>query len=335
MATTVKTFQIVKRARKYFQATLPKGYKAQILINDISDSLVAGQEITLEVNDISTRSSYGTTLRYEPIAHVAADMSQFKEAQKWLGFAESDIANGLEYSNAIGSALQSCKGISQLADRLESLKAGIEANKIRNAERKQQREIEKAAAQAAHQERRNNRKLYPLSALPAFNTPVRSGSRVVVFESTGTEFEINEDHPSYCGSHLLGYEGEFGCYCYYREATPVEIAELESAQQHREAAKQTQQEKENELTTIKNYIIENGELPEGQHSPEGERLLDTQDLYGGGEWFVIGNSHIWYVRNNGMDGDDWSRNNVITAGAGAIGWRIPLTTELEARLRKI
>lgn len=29
------------------------------------------------------------------------------------------------------------------------------------------------------------------------------------------------------------------------------------------------------------------------------------------------------MENNGADGGDWSRNNVVTGGAGAIGWRVP------------
>jgi len=51
-----------------------------------------------------------------------------------------------------------------------------------------------------------------------------------------------------------------------------------------------------------------------------------------GEWFVVGPEYIWYCQNNGSDGDDWSRNNVRTGGAGAIGWRVPRTDELAAEL---
>ncbi|MBK7814503.1 MAG: hypothetical protein IPJ52_09450 [Rhodocyclaceae bacterium] len=39
------------------------------------------------------------------------------------------------------------------------------------------------------------------------------------------------------------------------------------------------------------------------------------------------------AQNNGMDGDNWSANNVRTGGAGAIGWRMPRTDEAETILR--
>jgi hypothetical protein len=41
---------------------------------------------------------------------------------------------------------------------------------------------------------------------------------------------------------------------------------------------------------------------------------------------------VWYVQNNGADGDDWSANNVRTGGAGAIGWRVGRTEELIEQL---
>ena len=38
---------------------------------------------------------------------------------------------------------------------------------------------------------------------------------------------------------------------------------------------------------------------------------------------MISSSEVWFVLNNGADGDDWSANNVQTGGAGAIGWVVP------------
>lgn len=89
------------------------------------------------------------------------------------------------------------------------------------------------------------------------------------------------------------------------------------------------------VTKIKNMIRKDGERPKGEHSLDGDRLFDTQDIYGGGDWFVICDEYIWYVRNNGADGDDWSHNNVSTGGAGAIGWRVPRTDELAKELRNL
>ncbi len=78
-----------------------------------------------------------------------------------------------------------------------------------------------------------------------------------------------------------------------------------------------------------------GEMPEGDNSPIGERLFDTQNIYGGGDWFVAGPEYLWYVVNNGMDGDNWSYNNVRTGGAGAIGYRVPATSPLAEEIRRL
>ena len=54
-------------------------------------------------------------------------------------------------------------------------------------------------------------------------------------------------------------------------------------------------------------------------------IVDEDQIpYGGGEWYVITETAIWQVRNNGADGDNWGCNNIITSGAGAIGTYIEL-----------
>jgi hypothetical protein len=69
--------------------------------------------------------------------------------------------------------------------------------------------------------------------------------------------------------------------------------------------------------------------------PAGEKLGDTFNIYGGGKCWVITDTHIWFIQNNGMDGGAWDGNNIRTGGAGAIGWRVPRTEELEAAIRAV
>lgn len=45
-------------------------------------------------------------------------------------------------------------------------------------------------------------------------------------------------------------------------------------------------------------------------------------IYGTGEWFHVQEDDLYIVQNNGMDGDNWSRNNYPTGGAGAICWKV-------------
>ena len=54
-----------------------------------------------------------------------------------------------------------------------------------------------------------------------------------------------------------------------------------------------------------------------------------------GETGAVCPEYLWYVQNNGMDGDNWTLNNVRTGGVGAIGWRVPATSPLAEELRRL
>jgi hypothetical protein len=113
-----------------------------------------------------------------------------------------------------------------------------------------------------------------------------------------------------------------------RPASEEEAAPLRAVD---ELARQKAEQKK-QIATIREDIKARGERPSGMNDPEGIRVHDTQNIYGGGDWFVVGPDWIWYVQNNGMDGDNWAANNVRTGGAGAIGWRVPYDAELAAKL---
>lgn len=46
--------------------------------------------------------------------------------------------------------------------------------------------------------------------------------------------------------------------------------------------------------------------------------VEGHNIYGGGIYLAEDDDNLYIVKNNGMDGDDWSRNNMNTGGAGAI-----------------
>ena len=108
----------------------------------------------------------------------------------------------------------------------------------------------------------------------------------------------------------------------------VVAEEVRLAQEAEKVAEQLRRDLAEWKSRLAEQIRREGERPEGDHVPEGEHVLDSSNIYGGGDWFVIGADWIWHVRNNGMDGDDWSQNNVRTGGAGAIGWRIPFDAQI-------
>lgn len=163
---------------------------------------------------------------------------------------------------------------------------------------------------------------------------IRAPKRII--EEGGPKYlyvvKASEEYVRYDGmSFGVGDESGylFGADC--REATAEEAAPL--MERERKAAEKKAAERE--IFEIERSIRENGECPEGHNEPEGDYVLDTQNIYGGGDWFIIGAEHIWYVKNNGMDGDAWAHNNVRTGGAGAIGWRVPFDASLAENIRRL
>lgn len=339
MESIIKTLIIKKKGRKYFDCVVGN-YTAQLVINDISKDLVVDRVVTLQVNDLSTRGRYGAALKFEPIAIIedrdAESLREAaaarKDAEKWLGYAEGDAKQGLSRTNAIVEALKLCPSQTHLAARLAALQQQVACNAEAYAAQKRKWEEEKAIAAEQHKQLRSRRVLYPTSSKPGLHAPVRLGSQVVVFESYGKAFRIDENAPSVGGSHLLGHEGELGCYCYYRLADTNETRILEEREEKIRSEIEAQAAHHSAISDVREQIITMGEIPDGHQTVDGLVLLNSRNIYGGGEWFVITESHIWYIRNNGMDGDNWSANNVLTGGAGAIGWRVPYSQELAETL---
>jgi len=118
-----------------------------------------------------------------------------------------------------------------------------------------------------------------------------------------------------------------------RPATDSESAELRK-QKEEELSKTSAL---NKLEAIAESIRKNGTYPHGDNKPEGQTIYlnDKTIAYGGGEWFVVGPRGIWFVQNNGADGDDWSLNNVVTGGAGAIGWVVPYDEALGEEIQRL
>lgn len=122
-----------------------------------------------------------------------------------------------------------------------------------------------------------------------------------------------------------------------QEIVKIILAEKEEARKAAEIRKKEKQQKKNTLTEVLTSF-ETAEYPEGSFNPDGERIEDPfypLDIYGGGRFFIIGKEEIWFVKNNGHDGDDWARNNIQTGGAGGIGTRIKYNAEIAEKIRTL
>ncbi len=148
--------------------------------------------------------------------------------------------------------------------------------------------------------------------------------KLVTVISSSKEY-VREDGMSF------GVGDERG-YIFYAKVKLADENESKPALEAEERSRQKQQ-LATSTVALADYIRSSGKKPEGNNSPTGKTFLDTRTIYGGGDWFVVGDDAIWYVENNGADGDDWSRNNVRTGGAGGVGWKIPYDETIAKKLQ--
>ncbi len=108
------------------------------------------------------------------------------------------------------------------------------------------------------------------------------------------------------------------------QAVNKEIRKIRAEEQRQASLRQ--QEKQ-EILTVLHRIWDKGTYIEKSEAEEISKLpplhfeplnITGANIYGGGSWLYNTDHYLYYVRNNGMDGDDWSLNNFPTAGAGAI-----------------
>lgn len=138
--------------------------------------------------------------------------------------------------------------------------------------------------------------------------------------------------------------------CYCREASEAEAAPIVAAEERAAAASQRAARRREIARDIQErgerpWATPSGSLAEAEAAlPEGERwrarveverlpvngyvVLNQRTIYGGGDCFVVGAEHIWYVRANGADGDDWAASNT----ALGIAWRVPFDQALADEL---
>jgi hypothetical protein len=62
--------------------------------------------------------------------------------------------------------------------------------------------------------------------------------------------------------------------------------------------------------------------------------IEGHNIYGGGVYLLQKDNYLFIIRNNGMDGDDWSRSNFKTGGAGAIAFRTTISEEVKGWLKE-
>lgn len=119
--------------------------------------------------------------------------------------------------------------------------------------------------------------------------------------------------------------------------------------QEKEAQKQTEeyeeeQRKQRKLRNeLENTFETKGTRPEAtlktlkQNSEvydDPEWSYQQNSIYGGGKLYIIQDTQLWHIQNNGFDGAYWGENNIKTGGAGAIGYMLPYSDEIAEKIRQ-
>jgi len=355
-------YEILKIGRKWLEARdVEKKYINSIEINDISKDWKVGDIVEFDGTQEFKTSSYGTKVFVYPINKEESTKDKdIEELERWLDYIENAAfgstpylyKNGYdkvqklhieeypEYMQRLEKALnniekhQIIKWLSYVEEAAYSktpylYKNGIDTLKSLNIEKYPElyKQLQNAIDSVKSyveikKDKKDKRDFFPLSDAPIINKVYQNNDTYIVYTEMGKSFYIDENMPSIFGSRLLGHEGEKGAYYYYREATPEEMALYKNEQEEHDRKKKFH----NEVLHFIEYVIQHGVKPSNKISfPEGIEVLNTMNMYGGGECFVINeeDNKIWYIKNNGADGDNWEYNNIKTTGAGAIGWYIP------------
>lgn len=360
--TQTKTIIVKSRGRLWFTGVMG-GRKARLAIDAVTTNLPLDQIVTFEGEDLSTRTDFGVDLKFRATAILSvrdaaqarAAAEQRKNAERWLGYAESDVRDGFSRTKAIAQAMRLAPAHPELSDRLAALQAALPEARRRGELAEAQRWMGYAEIQVrdgltssksitealnlapAHPEL--TERLATLTAAleaprgtagpreisvvscPPLNVPVRLGSSWVVVTKLVRRWIIDDDTASMCAG-FAGHDGDVAYTVQYRDATPDE-AEQGQAQADADAAHTARQAaRRRAAQEIAARIRRDGEKPAGSHLLHGTPYLGEPTIYGGGAWIVVEDEHVWVVQNNGMDGDSWDLNNVRTGGAGAIGWRV-------------
>lgn len=327
------TVKILKKGRKYWAAaTDPKGWACKVVINEVSKDLKPGQIVSLDAEDVGTKTRWGSTYIYEPSAiatpELIAHQQALADARKWLRYAEDDAAKGWDHSNAINKTLDlDADAYPEIADRLTALRQKVAENKAANA-----------AAVKAREEKLSKRILVNADDCPATGKPWRmhnrSDGKIIVITGYGKKWYLRSEDA--CCYGMLP-DDQWVRYAYYRDATPAEIAAVEAAEDAARKKAAEKEAREKRIYEIENKIkkTENYAQNINPKDLDGEVLLDTFDAYGGGERIIANDRWLWWIQNNGGDGDDWSVTNVYGGPGtpGGIGWRIPRDEALVKELR--
>jgi cell division septum initiation protein DivIVA len=315
------SFDVVSKGRKYFKIRYsPEHNEFQLVINDLTKQYKAGDRVEDLLCEFETQINSYTGGKKTTATAVDSAANIKSEIIRWSGYCEKAAIEGRDYQKGLAKLVE--LGATDKADQFKR-----QASDVRSNAKQQEQAV---VAKKQEQEKVEGITTY------YFCSPTWSGAKQThlqvgdLYKQEGIWYKIltrsyrriKEDGLSL---GLADDEGET-IRGKARVATESESAPYIAAKAERIAVKVERDRQTKERADLAKQIETNGERPQPEQSIllGGQEYLSTQNIYGGGDWFVIDReaNEIWYVENNGTDGGNWSWNNIRTGGAGAIGWKI-------------
>lgn len=281
---------------------------------DIKDDQLPSNSERFAKNEESGRLKILQMEREETIKNYVASVRQgIQEGQKEYKWLQS-----LDH-------LRQMKGCNKVVAQLET--EWIERKRELEAERQAERQAIRKAEEASNPESQ-------FLTLSIGYTSARFLDKGDLYEYEGGVYEVlfkeffEEDGLSFGADENEYYEidlkllGEDDVRVIEYRTHKAKVAQAQKAKQAKDIAV-------HRISTVAEKGDSIGETSLAELVKDAVVLNSTFDLYGGGEMLLLKNNELFLIINNGYDGVSWKRNTIATSGAGAYGYHIPLTPELE------
>ena len=221
-----KTITVVaeKKGTKYWTVALlgtTNSFSAKVVINEATAKWKAGDQVTLEAAEISTRTKYGTTLMFDPICgsnirkYEAAE--KLEEARKVLKEALEDAAKGFHNTPAQKKALELCPGFPGAEKALAKLNAAIKAAEDKwnvKAKEESAKVEEPTTAKEAPAQVISTKRFLDRSGVFQVGSRTKLDGKAIVITEMGPRFRYCDDDHGCCHPDMDGVTVR---YYYYKE----------------------------------------------------------------------------------------------------------------------
>lgn len=302
-------------------------YPENLLINELTSNLKIGDSFELLVNT-ECEEQYRGGYKFTHTA-ITEEGEKEREVEKWWRFVQNAYTENRMYENGIEKLHElGCtkydEEINNMRKNIEILKAiywirknfneegrlyqkGVDTLKKQNCTEYDNEINEIKAHLAGNKQEVNN--MYTTLVEEAQYSDATNYKKGSIIKKNGKVYKV-------VSCIFYAEKEQF----YPFDAYVLKVIDITEKEVETDINKET---KRDIINSIEQTIIDNNILKENVDMPcSKETIIDTFNIYGGGNKLIIDNDNfIWYIINNGSDADNWEVNNIATQGAGAYGYK--------------